>query len=157
MRSGQSLGGGPDGRPMSGKVVVALIALGVALVALISIALAVFTADPRLALRPPDASPDGAAPCLPASPTGPYATLLINPDVPSPRCLRASPEQQLRLVNGREEPIRVRLDPVIDVDLAPGEEVVIERRLGTYLAPGVHRLEIAMPQLRWTVPLLLQR
>lgn len=63
----------------------------------------------------------------------------IYPDIPNPRCARATPEQRLKVINRTEQELRIRIAGY-DFTLQPDQEQVIEAELGSYLAPGVHQV-----------------
>ncbi len=78
---------------------------------------------------------------------GEIPTLTIEPDVPSPRCLVVSPRQRLRVLN--ETGAEGAQGAKITIDFAGfhaaiplGESVILEDRLGTYLMPGSHYLQV---------------
>jgi hypothetical protein len=92
-------------------------------------------------LVPADASEPAAGICA-ESGSSSLALVEIYPDVPNPRCLRVLPEQGLLVVNRTEVEIVVRLGPH-ESRLPPGEEGSLPAPFGSYLAPGVHRVEAA--------------
>jgi hypothetical protein len=63
----------------------------------------------------------------------------IYPDIPSPRCARATPKQHLKVINRTGQEMRFWIGNY-EYTLQPGEEQVIDAELRTYLAPGVHRI-----------------
>ena len=91
-------------------------------------------------LRPPDATAPAAGACAEAA--GPVAEVALNEDTPSPRCVRVRGEQTLRVSNNTVRPARLRLGPV-DLTVAPGASAEVGRQFGSYLAAGVHRLEVS--------------
>ena len=88
-------------------------------------------------LKPPDSDTPAAGVC-----GGPAAadvvTVEFQPDIPSPRCVRALPSQYLRIVNSTGRAVSVSLGS-FQAQLGPGQEASSER-LGTFLAPGVHTI-----------------
>jgi len=92
-------------------------------------------------LVPADASEPAAGICAEPGSSS-LALVEIYPDVPNPRCLRVLPEQGLLVVNRTEVEIVVRLGPH-ESRLLPGEEGALRAPFGSYLAPGVHRVEAA--------------
>jgi hypothetical protein len=88
-------------------------------------------------LEPADNEFPAAGACGEAQ--GAYGTMTFNPDIPNPRCLIVHEDQQLKVVNRREEPLVIDLGRVKGT-VAPGKEMVIGPRFGDYLAPGVHVL-----------------
>lgn len=63
----------------------------------------------------------------------------IWPDIPSPRCMRMLPNQRLRVANRTQETIAWQLG-LYDGEIQPGGEETLPMPLGSFLAPGVHRL-----------------
>lgn len=63
----------------------------------------------------------------------------IYPDIPSPRCARATPKQRLKVINRTEGEMRFWIGKY-EFTLQPGEEQVVDAEFSTYLAPGVHRI-----------------
>lgn len=70
---------------------------------------------------------------------GELVTFEIYPDIPSPRCARATPEQRLEVMNRTEQELRFWIGGY-EYSLQPNQEQVIDAELGTYLAPGVHHV-----------------
>jgi hypothetical protein len=70
---------------------------------------------------------------------GDLVTFEIYPDMPSPRCARATPGQRLRVVNRTEQEVRFWIGGY-EFTLQPSQEQVIDAELSTYLAPGVHQV-----------------
>ena len=69
----------------------------------------------------------------------PLVIFEINPDVPSPRCAQAMPDQRVKVINRTDGLLQVSIAG-FEVSLGPGEETVFDTPLGSYLAPGVHRV-----------------
>lgn len=65
----------------------------------------------------------------------------IYPDIPDPRCVKVTPGQSLKVVNGTEGSVQVVLGPFYAA-LQPGEEYTFDLPLGEYLAPGVHLVQV---------------
>ncbi len=63
----------------------------------------------------------------------------IYPDIPSPRCLKVTGSQQLQVANRTDLPLEIDLGPFHGT-VAPGETYLFTTPLGTFLAPGVHRM-----------------
>ena len=61
----------------------------------------------------------------------------IFPDIPSPRCARATPEQRLKVINRTEQEMRFWIGSY-EFTLQPDQDQIIDAALSTYLAPGVH-------------------
>ena len=90
---------------------------------------------PRLATPFSDSPAAGICEYYP----GELVVFEIYPDIPSPRCARATPEQHLKVINRTEQELRIRIAGY-DFTLQPDQEQVIEAELGSYLAPGVHQV-----------------
>jgi hypothetical protein len=69
-------------------------------------------------------------------------TISINPDTPDPRCTVVRPDQTLKVINRRGEPIVVTIGN-FQARLEAGGEAVLATPFGDYLAVGVHRLEVS--------------
>jgi hypothetical protein len=65
----------------------------------------------------------------------------ILPDIPDPRCVQVRGEQLLSIRNGTQDSIEVGLGP-FSAQLAPGQEYFISRPFESYLAPGVHVVNV---------------
>ena len=63
----------------------------------------------------------------------------IHPDIPSPRCARATPKQHLKVINRTQQELRFWIGSY-EFTLQPDQEQVIDAELRTYLAPGVHQI-----------------
>jgi hypothetical protein len=59
----------------------------------------------------------------------------IYPDVPSPRCARTTPEQNLKVINCTTQELRFWIAGY-EFTLQPDQEQVIDAELRSYLAPG---------------------
>ena len=92
-------------------------------------------ADDQILATPYAQSP--AAGICPEVPPGETAAAEIYPDIPSPRCLIVSPEQELALVNRTEEVLLFRLGHY-EAEIHPGETFHLEIPFDSYLLPGVH-------------------
>ena len=81
---------------------------------------------------------------------GPVAVVVINPDIPTPRCQTVAGSQGLEIVNrtgdfgstGRTAIIR--WDPYPAVSLEPGQAAMFSGQFGAYLAPGDHLVSISV-------------
>ena len=93
------------------------------------------SASPSLATPVADSPAAGICEYYP----GELVVFEIFPDIPSPRCARATPEQHLKVINRTEQELRIRIAGY-DFTLQPDQEQVIEAELGSYLAPGVHQV-----------------
>jgi hypothetical protein len=67
-------------------------------------------------------------------------TVEIMPDIPSPRCLKVTPDQRLRVVNRTDAALALKLGSV-QASLQPNGETTFEQPFGKLLAPGVHVLD----------------
>ena len=93
--------------------------------------------DKPKALATPAADSPAAGIC--AEFPGTWVTIIINPDIPSPRCSIVRPNQKLSVVNKRSEILRVRLGD-FDYTILPGEGQTFDLPFSEYLAPGVHHI-----------------
>ncbi len=101
-------------------------------------------------LVPADSDAPAAGICAEAEGEG--ATVQIAPDTPSPRCLKVTREQRLKVINGTQAVVQIKLGEFA-LELQPGIQGSLETPFGEYLAPGVHRLMVspyAGPEL-WLV------
>lgn len=92
------------------------------------------------ALATPIAQSPAAGIC--AEMQGEVVTVTINPDMPDPRCSIVGPDQRLRVVNAREEPIQVKLAD-LEVNIDPAAEFTFGVSFGQLLEPGVHAFEVS--------------
>ena len=90
---------------------------------------------PSPTLAPPVSDAPAAGICAQAE--GEWATVEINADVPSPRCLQVTALQKLKVVNRTAAAIQVRLAGY-SISVPAGGEGTIPVAFGSYLAPGVH-------------------
>jgi hypothetical protein len=88
-------------------------------------------------LVPPISNEPAAGICATAE--GEWATAEILPDAPSPRCLKVTGQQRLKVVNRTNAAVRAQLGP-FSVEVQPGAEGVLDRPFGAFLAPGVHQV-----------------
>ena len=95
--------------------------------------------DPPVQLATPIASQPAAGICGEAQ--GTVVTMTINPDIPDPRCVVVRPDQNLRVVNRRDETLGVSLGR-LSATLEPGTEHTFEQPFGHLLLPGVHSLGV---------------
>jgi hypothetical protein len=72
---------------------------------------------------------------------GEWVRMTIYTDIPDPRCVKVKPEQKLTVVNQTKGRINVSLG-LFQSYLDPGEEAHLDQPFGTYLASGVHLLEV---------------
>ncbi len=91
-------------------------------------------------LVPADSDAPAAGICAKAE--GEWATVQIAPDTPSPRCLKVTREQRLKVINGTAASVQIQLGP-FTLELQPGTEGSLEAPFGDYLAPGVHHLMVS--------------
>ena len=103
-----------------------------------------------ITLKPADSDTPAAGIC--GSSEGEIVEILLGsgPDgLPlSGRCIQVTADQRLRLVNMKNEPVAITFGP-FQVDLAVGEEMLLDLPVGDYLAIGVHHLPDA-PEI-WLV------
>jgi hypothetical protein len=96
--------------------------------------------DPPVSLATPVASQPAAGICGEAQ--GTVVTMTIYPDIPDPRCVVVRADQQLRVVNRREETLEISLGQ-LTATLEPGAEYTFELPFGRLLLPGVHVLGVS--------------
>ena len=89
-------------------------------------------------LIPPVSQEPAAGICAKAE--GEWAVAEINADVPSPRCLKVTKQQRLKVTNRTNAVVQVRLG-TFEMKLEPGATGTIEAPFGTFLAAGVHRVQ----------------
>lgn len=65
------------------------------------------------------------------------------PDMPMPRCQEVLPEQLLQVANHTDDTLLISLGD-FERRLEPGEAVALDKPFGSYLAPGVHRLQVSL-------------
>jgi cytoskeletal protein RodZ len=96
------------------------------------------TAAPSVgSLEPPDADLPAAGIC--AGTDTSVVEVVLNADVPSPRCTEVTADQRLVVRNATTDVVTVTLAD-FRVTVAPGESELLDRPFGEYLAPGVHRV-----------------
>jgi cytoskeletal protein RodZ len=96
-------------------------------------------APPAGSLEPPDADVPAAGVCARADTSVVVVEVVLDPDVPSPRCTEVTADQRLVVRNATTEAVTVTLAD-FRVTVAPGESELLDRPFGQYLAPGVHRV-----------------
>jgi hypothetical protein len=72
---------------------------------------------------------------------GKWVVITIYPDIPDPRCAIIAPDQMLKVVNSRQETLRVSIG-TMEAMIEPGDEHTFDIPFGQYLAPGVHRIGV---------------
>lgn len=70
--------------------------------------------------------------------------IVIQPDMPSPRCVKVFPAQHLIVLNETEMSYTMSLGS-LEAEVGPGEEYTFDVEFGKFLLPGVHRLELSDP------------
>ncbi len=93
---------------------------------------------PMPALATPYADSPAAGICAEA-PGEAVISVEIFPDIPSPRCLKVSADQKLRVVNRTDSALQLSLGR-LEQTLQPQAETVLDAPFADYLAPGVHIL-----------------
>jgi len=91
-------------------------------------------------LVPADSQTPAAGSCGPA--TGGTTDIILNPDVPSPRCTTVKDTDHLKVTNHFDVHVTVD-DGGGGFDLAPSESYTAVKAIGGYWEPGVHRLKIS--------------
>jgi len=74
--------------------------------------------------------------------SGELVTIVINPDIPDPRCARIQPTQKLVVINHRGEVIQVRIGD-FEASIQPDSQQLFDLPFGEYLAPGVHLILVS--------------
>ena len=90
-----------------------------------------------MSLAPADSESPAAGICAQA--TGDVAIIEIGPDAASPRCVKATGDQHLKVVNHTDKVVQIQFADV-QTQIQPGAEYSLDRPFGSYLEPGVHRL-----------------
>lgn len=96
-------------------------------------------ATPTFTLATPHAQQPVAGIC--ASFDGQTVEIMINIDIPSPRCAKVQPNQTLVVVNTTQSTIQVSLGR-FSSSILPGDQYSIDIPFGEYLAPGVHLITV---------------
>jgi hypothetical protein len=65
----------------------------------------------------------------------------IYPDIPDPRCALIRTDQRLAVINATSGTLQVSIG-LFEATIEPGGEHVFDAPFGTYLAPGVHQLQV---------------
>ncbi len=92
---------------------------------------------PQASLVPAEADAPAAGICAEAQ--GEWAAVEIWPDIPSPRCLKVTSQQRLKVANRTDAAVQVQLGPHT-LQVPAGAEGSLDVPFGTFLAPGVHRV-----------------
>ena len=90
----------------------------------------------EILLAPAEADSPAAGICSYA-PEKAVVSAEIFADIPSPRCLKVTPGQQLQVINRSDVAVQVQIGG-LSASLQPGEQHTFETPFGDYLAPGVH-------------------
>lgn len=85
----------------------------------------------------PSATP-AAGVCGAVDAAATVVVVTLNDDVPSPRCVKVTSTQKLKLVNKRTTTIKAGMYEYT-ADIAPNGDYTLPLNFGTFLAPGVHR------------------
>lgn len=72
-----------------------------------------------------------------AEPKTEVVVVTLRPDGASPRCTVVSPSQRVRIVNARDDKVALQFGPFSE-SIDPGESVLFDAPVGSYLAPGDH-------------------
>jgi hypothetical protein len=75
--------------------------------------------------------------------TAAVVELVVNPDVPSPRCVQVTAAQRLQVRNATDEQVTVSLAGLV-ATIEPGASHVFDRPVGEYLDPGVHQITVSL-------------
>jgi hypothetical protein len=109
-------------------------------------ATAVESRDATPGLRPADGDTPAAGICLGPTEEA-VVTIELFPDIPSPRCSYATPDQRIRFVNRMDEQVTLALGRY-SASVPAGAAVLFDAPAGTYLAPGVHVIDASLPSAR---------
>lgn len=98
-------------------------------------------------LKPPDSDTPAAGICGDAQSDPVSIVLGMGPDgIPlAPRCIIITPGQRIKLINQSNGPLNIQLGDY-HIDLPTGNEVLLDKPVGQYLALGVHFLPVG-PEL----------
>lgn len=118
-----------------------LTAGAVAIAVGLALASCVIHAAPPHALATPDSTLPAAGTCELQS--GAVATIVLNSDVPQPRCIQVFGGQRLQVVNGTSAGITVTFDSS-DYPLEPGAKLTLDPPFGLMWQPGVHLLHTSL-------------
>jgi hypothetical protein len=77
------------------------------------------------------------------SAAGSVVEVVLNPDIPSPRCMEVTADQRLQVRNASGETVSVTFAG-FSVTLDDGETHLFNQAFGDYLAPGVHRVSASI-------------
>lgn len=92
-----------------------------------------------IALATPVSQEPAAGIC--ASPVGETAELVLEPDMPDPRCMKVTADQFLKVTNRTEQTLEISLGS-LHAELAPNQDITFQVGFGEVLQPGVHRVNI---------------
>lgn len=91
-------------------------------------------------LATPHAQEPAAGIC--ASPEGEIVKVILNSDMPDPRCTIVSADQKLDVVNHTQSVLEVSIGR-FTATLEPGVDTLFDTPFGEYLAPGVHQVQVS--------------
>ena len=100
----------------------------------------IFIPTPTYLLATPYAQSPAAGIC--ASFEGGTVVVNIYADIPDPRCVKVRADQRLSVVNQTQNTLEISLG-IYQASLAPGAETTFDAPFGTYLATGVHILQVS--------------
>jgi hypothetical protein len=92
-------------------------------------------------LEPPDSDEPSWRGCN--RQTQAVVEVVLEPDLPSPVCVRVAAHQRLRVRNATGQPVDVSLAG-FQANLGPGAARTDDRAFGAYLQPGVHRITVSI-------------
>lgn len=96
--------------------------------------------SPEPVLATPISDAPAAGIC--AEPEDEIVTVVIQPDIPSPRCVKVHPTQRLSVQNETDLTYTLSLG-ALEAEVGPGQVYTFEETFGEILLPGVHRLELS--------------
>jgi hypothetical protein len=92
-------------------------------------------------LLAPDGDTPAAGTC--GSFSGTVVEIVLNPDIPSPRCVEVTADQRLQVRNAAGETVTVSFAGS-SATLGDGVTHLFDQAFGDYLAPGVHRVSASI-------------
>ena len=100
----------------------------------------IFITTPTYLLATPYAQSPAAGIC--ASFDGDTVVVNLYADIPDPRCIKVRGDQRLSVVNQTQNTLEISLG-IYKASLAPGAETTFDAPFGSYLATGVHQLQVS--------------
>jgi hypothetical protein len=73
---------------------------------------------------------------------GQMVKVIINQDIPDPRCAKVRADQKLMVVNHTQDTLQISIGR-FTASLESGKETIIDTPFGEYLEVGVHQLQVS--------------